>query len=132
VDVGILCTKYNLRKFRYVYVCVENLTTLLVVTRKQRRTGSKPITINVMGQKSSTIDNNNLDEGASSRYSRRRTAQEDSSSRPSRVRFSEKLKIVLIPSRTEFNAFRLTETLWWSNQEFLVIKISRINATAIK
>ena len=76
-----------------------------------------------MGQKSSSgyaSEENGLRNGNSRR--RRGSGSEPIDNHS--VSFNEKISVVLIPSRAEFNSLKLTEKIWWSNAEFLETKKS--------
>ena len=64
------------------------------------------------------------DNGNRNGTSRRRRGSGSQSNDNHGVSFNEKISVVLIPSRAEFNALKLTEKIWWSNTEFLETKKS--------
>ena len=88
--------------------------------------------VSCMGQKNSngnaSEDNLNRNEYAGqdnlnrNGTSRRRRGSSSLPSENHGVSFNEKISVVLIPSRAEFNALKLTEKIWWSNAEFLETK----------
>ena len=85
-----------------------------------RELRARPSPKSCMGQKNSS----GFDEQEKPRNGTARRRRDSEPSDGHNVSFNEKISVVLIPSRAEFNSLKLTEKIWWSNAEFLETKRS--------